>query len=426
MQLVAFSAVLWSISHTLVAFPAVYALLGTFGALYLFGAPLIRLNFWQIRREADFRFGLMRLRENAESIAFYRGVAGARQLNQRFEAVFSNFAKLIKKQRSLNLYQRGFSQLTLVLPAIILANDVLSGELEVGRAIQAAGAFAAVLAAVSLIVDNFESLSRFVAGIDRLHALSQVVLKTPAAPTPWAEPPTSEDAAPAPHDGAQIVTREGDTLALERADAAHAAVWPSARCRICPSPWPPETPCSSPAPAAAAKARCCARWQGCGAQARAPCSIRPLQTCSSCRSAPIQPDTLRSQIIYPSQATELTDDQLLELLDEVQLRLRWLNAWVDSMRRTTGKSCCPPGEQQRLAFARVLARTPRIVILDEATSALDSANEAALYERLRATGMALVSIAHRPAVLRHHTQVLQLKGDGAWQLVAAADFSFDE
>ena len=84
------------------------------------------------------------------------------------------------------------------------------------------------------------------------------------------------------------------------------------------------------------------------------------------------------------------------------------------------------GEQQRLAFARVLARTPRIVILDEATSALDSANEAALYERLRATGMALVSIAHRPAVLRHHTQVLQLKGDGAWQLVAAADFRFDE
>ncbi len=138
----------------------------------------------------------------------------------------------------------------------------------------------------------------------------------------------------------------------------------------------------------------------------------------------LQPDTLRSQIIYPSQATELTDDQLLELLDEVQLgslaeRVGGLNASHD------WEKLLSTGEQQRLAFARVLARTPRIVILDEATSALDSANEAALYERLRATGMALVSIAHRPAVLRHHTQVLQLKGDGAWQLVAAADFSFD-
>ena len=171
MQLVAFSAVLWSISHTLVAFLAVYALLGTFGALYLFGAPLIRLNFWQIRREADFRFGLMRLRENAESIAFYRGEPQERaQLNQRFEAVFSNFAKLIKKQRSLNLYQRGFSQLTLVLPAIILANDVLSGELEVGRAIQAAGAFAAVLAAVvsgafAMWVTTVDSAAGFDAGV---------------------------------------------------------------------------------------------------------------------------------------------------------------------------------------------------------------------------------------------------------------------
>ena len=83
------------------------------------------------------------------------------------------------------------------------------------------------------------------------------------------------------------------------------------------------------------------------------------------------------------------------------------------------------GEQQRLAFARVLAREPRIVILDEATSALDSANETALYERLRASGTTLISIAHRPAVLKHHTHVLELKGDGAWELHAAADFTFD-
>ena len=107
MQLVAFSAVLWSISKMLVAFLAVYALLGTFGALYFFGAPLIRLNFWQIRREADFRFGLMRLRENAESMAFYRGEPQERaQINRRFEAAFSNYARLIKKQLSLNLFQR--------------------------------------------------------------------------------------------------------------------------------------------------------------------------------------------------------------------------------------------------------------------------------------------------------------------------------
>ena len=83
------------------------------------------------------------------------------------------------------------------------------------------------------------------------------------------------------------------------------------------------------------------------------------------------------------------------------------------------------GEQQRLAFARVLARQPRIVILDEATSALDSANEAALYQRLRESGATLVSIAHRSAVLAHHTHVLQLKGGGNWEMHAAEGFSFE-
>ncbi len=180
MQLVAFSAVLWSISQALVAFLAVYALVGTVMALYVFGAPLIRLNFWQLRREADFRFGLMRLRENAESIAFYRGEAQERaQLDHSFQAVFNNYARLIKRQRSLNLFQRAFSQLTLVIPSIILADAVLSGDMEVGRAIQAGGAFAAVLASVSLIVDNFENLSRFVAGIGRLDTLRQA-LEAPA------------------------------------------------------------------------------------------------------------------------------------------------------------------------------------------------------------------------------------------------------
>jgi len=83
------------------------------------------------------------------------------------------------------------------------------------------------------------------------------------------------------------------------------------------------------------------------------------------------------------------------------------------------------GEQQRLAFGRVLVHAPRIVFLDEATSALDSSNEAALYALLRAKGTTLVSIAHRPAVLRHHTHVLRLTGEGGWELVEAGAFQFD-
>lgn len=83
------------------------------------------------------------------------------------------------------------------------------------------------------------------------------------------------------------------------------------------------------------------------------------------------------------------------------------------------------GEQQRLAFARVLVRRPKLVILDEATSALDSRNEAKLYRRLQDAGVTVISIAHRPAVLRYHTHVLHLSGGGVWALVEAADYRFD-
>ena len=437
MQLVAFSAVLWSISHLLVGILAVYALFGTFGALYFFGAPLIRLNFWQLRREADFRFGLMRLRENAESIAFYRGEPQERaQIDHRFDAAFNNYARLIKKQRSLNLFQRSFSQLTLVLPSMILANGVLSGELEVGRAIQAAGAFAAVLGAVSLIVDNFESLSRFVAGIDRLDALSQVVLETPAAPAPWAEPTAPANQTPAmmkvgvnapeqPSSATQIDTRVGDVMEMEGL-TLYTPHFGRVLVRDLSLRLEPGDALLITGPSGCGKSSLLRAIAGLWRTGSGTVQRPLLEDMFFLPQRPyMQTGTLRSQIIYPSKDTDLSDERLLELLQEVQLeslaeRVGGLDAAHDWEKQLS------IGEQQRLAFARVLACTPRIVILDEATSALDSANETALYERLRARGTTIISIAHRPAVLKHHTHVLELKSEGAWQVHAASDFSFDD
>lgn len=183
LDLVAFSGVLWSISTELVFFLIIYAIAGTAITLLVFGKVLIGLNFYQLKREANFRFSLVRIRENAEAIAFYRGEAQeSRQVGQYFNAAFSNYNKLIRAQLNLNLFQYGYRFMTIILPSVIIAGRVLSGELEVGRAIQAAGAFAAILSALTVIVDNFESLSRFAAGIDRLDSFARFLAGKDAVP----------------------------------------------------------------------------------------------------------------------------------------------------------------------------------------------------------------------------------------------------
>lgn len=414
MQLVAFSAVLWSISQVLVGVLVVYALVGTVLALYVFGNPLIHLNFWQLRREADFRFSLIRLRENAESIAFYGGEAQERaRIDNTFNKVIHNFSRLIKKQRALNLFQRTFSQLTLVLPFVILANAVLSGQLEVGRAVQAAGAFTAVLTAVGVIVDNFESLSRFVAGIGRLQTLSSHVLPAPqAAGEPACDGASRIERTPGTHLRIESLTLcppqservliKDLTLALQPGDAllitGDSGCGKSSLLRAIAGLW----------------------HKGSGTIHHPPredCFFLPQQPY-------MQPGTLRSQLIYPSDRTDLSDEQLLTILEQVHLpylagRVGGLDAVLD------WEKLLSIGEQQRLAFGRVLVHAPSIVILDEATSALDSANESSLYKRLRDKGTTLVSIAHRAGVLRHHTHVLWLTGDGGWEMHAAADYQFD-
>jgi len=421
MQLIAFSTVLWSISHVLVGVLAVYALLGTVIALYVFGNPLIRLNFLQLRCEADFRFSLMRLREKAESIAFYRGETQERaHIDGKFDKVIRNFAQLIRKQRTLNLFQRTFSQLTLVLPGVILAGSVLSGELEVGRAIEAAGAFTAVLGAVGVIVDNFESLSRFVAGIDRLQTLSELVL-------PKSEQDTAAGAAAtaANKQEPRIQTRAGTHLALESL-TLHPPQSERVLIKELNLVLEPGDALLITGESGCGKSSLLRAIAGLWHRGSGTIQHPPMEECFFLPQQPyLQHGTLRSQLIYPSAASDLDDERLLEILDQVHLphladRVGGLDAVQD------WEKLLSVGEQQRLAFGRVLVHAPRIVILDEATSALDSGNEASLYARLRESGTTLISIAHRAAVLRHHTHVLELLGEGAWKVHDATTYQFEK
>jgi putative ATP-binding cassette transporter len=407
LQLVAFSTVLWSISRELVYFLIVYAIFGTVFALAVFGKPLLGLNFMQLRREADFRFGLVRIRENAESIAFYRGEAQeSQQVRRRFTAAFDNFTQLIRRTLYLNLFQYTFNLLTIILPSAIVAERVLSGELEVGRAVQAGGAFAAVLSAISVIVENFEGLSRFAAGINRLSSFSRLL----------DEPAESADAA-----GGRIESVEGTSLALEQVtlltpsggrilvNDLSVAIEPGAGLMIVGE--------SGSGKSSLLRAIAGLWHRGSGRIVHpAPEHIlflpqRPYMILGS----------LRSQLLYPNQGRTVQDAELLHLLERVNLRdLAERSGGLDAER--DWEKVLSIGEQQRLALARVLLTRPSYAVLDEATSALDLANEAHLYEELAATATTLISVSHHTTLLKFHKQVLELAGNGEWQLHPTAGY----
>jgi len=135
--------------------------------------------------------------------------------------------------------------------------------------------------------------------------------------------------------------------------------------------------------------------------------------------------SLRSQLLYPQRDREVSDEALLSLLVSVNLpntaaHFGGLDAELDWSKVLS------VGEQQRIAVARVLLHAPRYAMLDEATSALDIANEDSLYRLLSASGTTVISVGHRPSILKYHPQVLEIVGDGTWQLYAADSYRFSQ
>jgi putative ATP-binding cassette transporter len=406
LTLIAFSGVLWAISKTLVAILVAYAVLGSILTFAVFGKPLIGLNFLQLRREADFRFGLIRVRENAEAIAFYGGEAReSAQVIERFRALHENYNKLLKRTLGLNLFQYAYTFLTYALPSIIIAPRIISGELEVGRAVQAGGAFAAMLGALTVFVDNFESLSGFAAGIERLHAFKKALHEH------GHRKPSEQE----------IGSAEGPTLALEAVTLKIPG-----QGRVLMSDLSLEVKSQEGLVIVGASGggkssllrALAGLWRSGSGTIRRPKLGEML-------FLPQRPymisGTLRQQLLYPNVDASVEDGELAAALERVNLaslveRCGGYDAELDFAKVLS------IGEQQRLAVARVLLGRPKFAVLDEATSALDTENEAKLYAELRRTRATLISVTHHPALLKYHTHVLELGGDGTWTLAATAAY----
>jgi putative ATP-binding cassette transporter len=403
LSVIAFSSVLWGISKPLVFFLVLYALIGTLVTTVVFGKPLVRLNFEQLKKEANLRFSLVRIRENAEAIAFYRGEEQeSNQVKHRFLDVFENVKRLLVWELNLNILTNAYEFIPFVLPALVVAPAIFAGEMEVGKVSEAQGAFIRVFFSLNLVVARFQQLTTFGAGINRLYTFAQFLEQTEATQA-------SEEQKP------QIQTIEADRLAVE-----HLSLQTPNYQRTLVEDLSIEL--------AAGQGLLVMGPSGCGKSSL----LRAIAGLwDSGKGAIVRPEpdqilflpqrpymvlgTLRDQLLYPNTHLEVEDEHLKQVLEQVNLagldeRFGGFDAeqdWADVLSL---------GEQQRLTFARLLLNKPNYAILDEATSALDLGNEERLYQHLREKGTTFMSVGHRSTLASYHQSVLELSQDKTWQI----------
>ncbi len=372
-----------------------YAIAGTWLTNRI-GRPLVRLNFDQQRYEADFRFSLVRLRENTEGVALYRGEADElRSFRDRFGSVVRNWWGIMRQQKRLTWFTSGYGQAAIIFPFIVQAPRYFRGEMALGGLMQTSQAFGQVQDSLSFIVTSYTDIAEWRAVILRLLGFERTLARVRSEASvegvrrePGTAPGLAVDrvALNLPGgrpllEGVNLAIRPGDTALITGPSGAGkstlfraiAGIWPFGRGDI-----------------------------------RLPREGRTLFL----PQKPYLPiGTLREVVSYPSPPDGIDDAALREVLEAVGLpeltsRLAENAHWALALS---------PGEQQRIAFARALVQKPEWLFLDEATSALDEETEARLYALLRSRlpGTSVVSVGHRSSLRAFHARRLVVTPNGA-------------
>ncbi|MGB5112957.1 MAG: ABC transporter ATP-binding protein/permease [Mycobacterium sp.] len=406
-SVISFTQILWDLSGELeflgftvpramfvIAF--LYVLFATIIAFWI-GRPIIRLSFDNEKYNAVFRYALVRLRDASESVAFYRGEVAERvQLRERFEPIVSNYQRFINRSVGFYGWNLTVSQIINPLPWVIQAPRLFSGSIQLGDVSQTGSAFGSIQTSLSFFRNSYDAFAGWRASIIRLHGLVVANEEGRALPELTVEPSrhcmvemkSIDVRTPADErliDDLNLELNPGDTLII----TGQSGTGKTTLLRSLAQLWPYTT-----------------------GTLRCPDGINETMFLSQMPYVPL--GDLRAVVSYPKGPDVLSDAELRATLDKVSLpqcarRLAEVADWAKVLS---------PGEQQRIAFARVLLTKPKVVFFDEATSALDEGLEYSMYNLVRRElpQTILISVTHRSTVGQHHEQRLHLLGGGEWIL----------
>ena len=404
---IAFVPILWNLSGpvTLLGFTLeralfwiafIYVLFATVVAFWI-GRPLIRLSFRNELTNAAFRYALVRLRDAAEAVGFYRGEATERSiLKTRFDNIIANYRRFVRRTLGFTGWNLTMSQIITPLPLVVQAPRLFKGEMDFGDVTQSASAFSNISDSLSFFRNAYDQFAGYRASIIRLHGLVEANAEATDMPSLETLPSTDgsvqlnrvEVRTP---DGGQLL--DPLDLRLEPGDSmvitGRSGSGKTTLLRSLAQMWPYTT----------------------GSVSR-PLDGHETMFLSQLPYVPL--GDLRTVVCYPARSGDIPDEEVQRALSKVALthlsgRLNDEQDWAKVLS---------PGEQQRVAFARILLNHPKVVFLDEATSALDEGLEYVVYDLMRTElpDTIVVSVSHRPAVDDYHEQHLELLGDGAWRL----------
>lgn len=401
--LFSFLAILWNLSGVitvpfhggivsvhgyLVWVALVYAVIGTMLTHWI-GRPLVKLNYDQQRYEADFRFSLVRLRENTESVAFYCGEQQEfATFRDRFTHVFDNFWAIMRRQKRLTWFTAGYGQIAIIFPYVVTAPGYFLGKLKLGDMMQTASAFDKVRESLSFIIDAYTELATWRAVIERLAGFNRSVATAHDAAAKAFKPRFS---------GNTDIAASDVTLSLPDGRVLQQGIGFSV---------PAGGSLLIQGPSGSGKSTLLRAMAGIWPYATGNISLPANSNALFIPQKPYLPlGSLRHALLYPKGAGA-TDDDLHAILD--LCRLPQLKDSLDEVQNWS--HVLSVGEQQRIAFARALLAKHDLLFLDEATSALDEDNETYFYSLLRErqSQAAIISIGHRPSLRKWHEKTLDL------------------